>query len=373
MASEMYDNILKNSSEKYMFPALRGVQAGREYYIAMCPMRVIPRVFLFDEEELPPELRAQRTLNKSRIPEMSRYLTEDPEDYVFSSITASIDGVTKFIPFGSDGAESKMGQLIIPMSARVLINDGQHRRAAIEMAIAENPEIANEAISVVFFIDAGLKRSQQMFADLNQHAVRASKSLEILYDHKNELALLVKDIVKEVPVFKDKTETEKTSISNRSIKVFTLSNIYHATRALLGKTSKRFEVTEEDKKISVEFWKEVAKNIPEWQLLEENKISSHELRRDYVHAHGVTLQAIGDMGLSLIESHPKGWKKKLKLLNKIDWSRLNSDMWEGRIMHQGKIRKTRNNILLTSNILKKKLGLGLGEKELEIENQFSSP
>src|SRR5207244_2359567 len=49
---------------EYVFPAIRGIQAGREYYASMCPLRLIPRIFLFDEDELKPELRAQRFLNK---------------------------------------------------------------------------------------------------------------------------------------------------------------------------------------------------------------------------------------------------------------------------------------------------------------------
>src|SRR5690242_15791216 len=34
---------------EYVFPAIRGVQAGREYYVTMCPLRLIPRLFLFNE------------------------------------------------------------------------------------------------------------------------------------------------------------------------------------------------------------------------------------------------------------------------------------------------------------------------------------
>ena len=45
---------------EYVFPAIKGVQAGHEYYVTMCPLRIIPRMFLFNEEELPPEMRAQR-------------------------------------------------------------------------------------------------------------------------------------------------------------------------------------------------------------------------------------------------------------------------------------------------------------------------
>ena len=47
----------------YNFTAIRGIQAGKEYFVAMCPLRIIPKIFLFDEEEIvPPEHRAQRIL-----------------------------------------------------------------------------------------------------------------------------------------------------------------------------------------------------------------------------------------------------------------------------------------------------------------------
>ena len=70
---------------EYIFPGIRGVQASREYYVSMCPMRLIPKIFLFDEEELVPELRAQRVLNKARLPEMARYMVDHPKDYYFFS------------------------------------------------------------------------------------------------------------------------------------------------------------------------------------------------------------------------------------------------------------------------------------------------
>ncbi|WP_156506387.1 DNA sulfur modification protein DndB, partial [Oleiphilus sp. HI0117] len=73
----------------YSFPATRGMQAGKPFYIAMCPMRIIPKIFIFDGEEVPPQLRAQRKLNTQRVPEISKYLVEKPTDYVLSALTAS--------------------------------------------------------------------------------------------------------------------------------------------------------------------------------------------------------------------------------------------------------------------------------------------
>ena len=169
-----------SESFSYVFSALRGLQAGRQYFLAMCPLKLIPKIFLFDEDEIPPELRAQRVLNRARVPEIAKYIAENPREYVFSSIAASIDGKIRFEPVGTNPADANNGRLIVPMTAQFIINDGQHRRAAIEEALKENPDLGDETISVVFFVDDGLKRSQQMFADLNKHAIRPTKSLGIL-------------------------------------------------------------------------------------------------------------------------------------------------------------------------------------------------
>lgn len=365
-------DIMELESYNYLFPAIRGIQAEREYYIAMCPIKLIPRMFLFDEEELPPELRAQRTLNRSRIPEIAKYVIDYPKDYVFSAITASIDSKVQFKSLGNNGKENKMGTLIVPMTANFLINDGQHRRAAIEEALKVRPEVGLETIPVVFFIDAGLKRSQQMFADLNKHAVRPTKSLGILYDNRDPFARLALFLADSVPLFKGFTEFEKTTISNRSIKMFTLSSIYQATIDLLGKKQKDKSISEIDRKRAIEYWTEVSKIIPEWELLIKNEVSSHELRRDYIHAHGVALHALGIVGNALIAQYPENWKKQLLKLKNIDWSRSNTKLWEGRAMIGGRINKSQMNLLLTSNVLKNVLGLELNPDDEKAELSFKT-
>ena len=128
----------------YTFPAIRGIQAGREFFTSMCPLRLLPRLFLFNDAELLPELRAQRLLNRGRLPEMARYVVENPDSYTFSAITASIDGEVTFVPIDGADREARIGALHVSMDARFIINDGQHRHAAIEMALEERPELADE-------------------------------------------------------------------------------------------------------------------------------------------------------------------------------------------------------------------------------------
>lgn len=353
----------------YNFPVLRGIQAGREYYIAMCPLKLVPKLFVYDEEVVPPELRAQRSLNKSRIPVISNYLINHPQEYVFSALTASIDTLAEFIPLENNDDTRNVGWLIIPMDATIIINDGQHRRAAIEEAIKERPELGDDSIAVVFFIDNGLKRAQQMFADLNKHAVRPSRSLGILYDHRDPMAILARDLMMQVPVFKNLTEKEKTSISNRSPKLFTLSSIYQATQALL-QISKTEEISKTQKDLALDFWNTLTDVIPEWGMASRKEIPCAALREGYIFAHGVALHALGIAGADLLSTYPSEWKDQLQKLNNLDWSRTNSDVWEGRAMVQGRISKASRHVTLTANLIKMTLSVPLRADEERLEKSF---
>ena len=207
----------------YTFAAIRGIQAGDEYYTCICDLATIPRLFVFNDATIPAELRSQRHVNKSRIPEIANYILENPKNYIFSAITASIDGKVEFKPIKLEGKESDLGQLVISNDAHLVINDGQHRRAAIEKAIKENPAVGKESIAVVFFKDKGLKKSQQMFSDLNRHAIRPSTSIAKLYDHRDLVAETVRRITFEADVFKGTVEMERSTISERSSKMFPFS------------------------------------------------------------------------------------------------------------------------------------------------------
>lgn len=358
-----------NSGFELVFPAIRGVQAQREYYVSMCLLSLIPKLFLYDEEELVPELRAQRTLNRGRIPEMTRYVVENSEDYVFSALTASVDGEVYFEPkLESDGG-GRVGMLHVPMAAQFIINDGQHRRAAIEAAIRERPELGLESIAVVFFLDMGLERCQQMFTDLNRYAIRPSKSLGLLYDHRDSMALLTKRIMRECDAFRGVVETERSTLSPRSRKLFTLSALHSGTSALFGDQINP-ERLDEAAQQGNEFWTAVDRQIPEWGAVRQREMTAGEVRRDCIHSHSVVLQALGRTGYALIHARPRSWKRQLELLGSIDWTRTNAKTWEGRAMIGGQVSKARRNVTLTTNRLKQALDLELNAEEHRVEEAF---
>ena len=319
----------------FIFPAIKGFQAHREYYTSMVPLGIIPQLFQFADEGLPPEIRAQRTLNKSRIPEMADYILSNPDSYVFSSLTVSVDGKLEFKAFNRENP--LLGHLHIPMDARFLINDGQHRQAAIAEAIKKNPDLKKEHISVVFYKDEGLQRSQQMFSDLNRYAIRPTKSINILYNSREEESIIAKKVIEDVTVFNGLTEKERTAISNRSKALFTLSAICNATNELLNGLELS---TEKKTNLAIQFWDTVASHIPEWQSVKNGETKSSVLRAEYICSLSITLVAIGACGNTLLKKHPNEWKDKLKKLESIDWRKGNT-IWEGLVYVNGKVAANR--------------------------------
>src|SRR5437870_9056210 len=108
---------------KVSFPVMRGNMGGRQYYSLLIPLSEIPHLFKFNNwEECTPELRAQRVINKSRVPDIAKYIVDNEDGYIFSSITASYNSAAKFIPL-TPGCD--LGNLEIELeSAAFVINDG---------------------------------------------------------------------------------------------------------------------------------------------------------------------------------------------------------------------------------------------------------
>lgn len=353
------------------FPAMRGVQAGREFYVIMCPLRYLPRLFLFDEEDVPAELRAQRALNRNRVPSLARYVLDNREDYVFSALTASVDGKLTFEEADSaDGNAQRLGELHIPMDAKFLINDGQHRRAAIEEALKEDPSLGEETLPIVIFADEGLSRSQQMFADLNRHAVRPAKSIGVLYDHRDDDSGIARLVVMKSEFFRGIVEMERSSLSARSRKLFTLSALYNATQSLLA--GLQYEDLETAAGKARSYWELVSDQFPIWQEVRSGRISASEVRTEFIHSHGIALHALGRAGNTLLleSDNPTTWGTAVEGLSNIDWSRANVELWEGRAMVGGRVSKSSNNVVLTTNVIRKHMGIDLSPEEQRIEDAY---
>jgi DNA sulfur modification protein DndB len=346
---------------KVSFPVMRGNIGGRQYYSLLISLSEIPRLFKFDHwEQCTPELRTQRVLNKARVSEIARYILENEDGYLFSSITASCSCPMTFLA-SIDNPE--IGTLEMELeNLEFIINDGQHRCAAIAAALKENSAVGKEKISVLLFETESAERLQQMFSDLNRSVQKTSKSLGMLYDRRDNLSVLTLELAERVEVFRDMVDKEKVTIPRRSSKLFTISALYDANEELLGKkiaeqgTAAYTEILES----AVEYWTELSKIIGDWQRVKNGELSASELRHEKINTHAVVLRALGGVGRILLEKYPHDCQRKLKLLETIDWRKSVGNsanpLWDDVCITAGSVVSNRQARAATLAVLLREIG-----------------
>ncbi len=356
---------------KVEFPAMKGVIGKREYFVTTMALSEIPRFFRFNDwAQFEPSQRAQRVLNESRVPEVAKYILDNEDGYIFSSITASYSCEPTFRPMDPDG---RIGVLEMDLEdMEFIINDGQHRAAAIARALKENPQLGKDRLSVLLFPMEDLDRLQQMFSDLNRFAHKTSRSLDILYDHRDHLATLTKELEELVPVFQGMLEKERMSIGVRSPKLLTMSALYDANAELLGSKVERPSSPGYREKLTraARYWNAVAKVIPDWQKVKNGELTAPALRQERINTHTVVLRAIGALGCALFEHHASDWEDRLSTLQTVDWrkavgSRVNP-LWDNVCIVAGSVVSNRQARVATQAVLKDLLNLPLTNQEAQV-------
>ncbi len=339
----------------YRFPVVRGIQAGTEFYIAMAPLKMLSKMFPVDDEEFVlPEYRAQRKLNEARIPIISRYILDNRDSYVFSALAASIDGE---FSFEENDMNHDTGVLEVSMDAHFLINDGQHRKSAILAAIKEDPTLENETISIVFYADQGLKRSQQIFTDLNKNAVKTSNSISELYDSRDEMAVITRNVIWNIEFLNIYTDKEKDILGKFSSSLFTLNTFYTANKSIVGRNQ-----NSDYESFLLNYWALVVKHMRQWKELQNREITKVDLRENFIATQSIIIQAFGRVG-NYFYSNEVEMESYLEKIEKINWSR-NAKQWYMRAVGKnGRIITNKKAAMLIANVIKKEIGIPLTQEE----------
>ena len=360
----------------FQVPATRGRMGTTDYYTVTLPFGAVAKLFTFDPDkmmELTVEERTQRELKRKRVPEIARYIL-DHEDYIFSAITVSVDSAVDFTPV-AEGAD--VGTVELPLEAKYVINDGQHRVAGIEEALKQDPELASDTISVVVLPDGGLERSQQIFSDLNRTVHRTSKSLDILFDHRLPINGITMDCLQQVPLFEDRVDKERVSLSVRSPKFATLSGLQQANVQLLGNLPEKLPQAEVDemRALAVDYWTRLTELVTPWKAILEGGTKPPEARQLYVSSYALSLWALGSAGAAARAAHNGAdghWTDALDGLRGIDWKKANPD-WQGICMIGNEVVTRVPTRRATANYIKWKLGLEAERPEPVIADRQQRP
>ena len=222
-----------------------------------------------------------------------------------------------------------------------MINDGQHRVAGISEALRRDSSLAGDTISVVVLPDGGLVRSQQIFSDLNRTVHKTSKSLDILFDHRLPINRITMTCLEAVPLFNDRIDKERVSLSVRSPKFATLSGLQQANAQLLGNLPENLAETAVDAmaNVAVDFWNSLTDLVTPWREILESDIKPQHARQVYVSSYALSLWALGFAGGAARAAHDDAaghWIEALGGLTAIDWRKTNPD-WQGICMADNEV------------------------------------
>lgn len=336
---------------------------GRVFYTAVFPLGAVVKLFAFDPERmagLTPEERTQRALNHKRIPEIAGYVLEH-EDYVFSSITVSIEDPER-VRFTPVDKGSDLGVLTLPLDLEFTVNDGQHRVAGIADALAQDKNLEHDNISVVFFPGLTRPEAQQVFSDLNRTVQKTSRSLDILFDHRSPANRVTVGLVDSVPLFAGRVDKERQALSGRSKDFTTLATLQAATLQLLGPQPETVDEKEYRRLLTRAkgYWTHLTTLIPPWQDIAKGELSPNEARQTYVSVYSLVLWALASVGgtaMAMEAAGGKPWKEAIAGLADVDWTKENPE-WQGicmigtEVVTRGPARKA------TADLLRWKCGLG---------------
>jgi DNA sulfur modification protein DndB len=364
------------------YPALKGRMGEMDYFVATMKLGEVVKAVGYAEDiqkwedGIPSEVKKQRKLNMSRVrEEMVPYLTIN-KDHFYSAITAEVErpgdpeNVIHFKPLAED-KDGSIGRVEFDGSESVMALDGQHRLKSIELALKERPELSHERIAVILVPAMGFRRTQQLFSDLNRYAKQPSKTLNLLFEHREFFARVAKEVADKASTFRDRVNLETNSLGRKSRYHITLSVLYECVVTLLenkyGETESNPSKLKEavDEVVQV-YDKTITPSLPQFLEMLKGNLTPYDLRCKYIFCHSVGQQAIARAVRACQDAYPDKWRVRIERgFGKIDW-RIKNPEWEGSALQGGVIYSRRENHTNTATFIKMKLGIpGLPRTELD--------
>jgi DNA sulfur modification protein DndB len=364
------------------YGAARGSMGGLNFYVTTMKLGELARNVGYTERDVgggassPPDLLRQRKLNLTRVrQEMKPYLLDNP-DHFFSALLVEVvqpGEPTHEITFVPQGDSDDVGIVRFDGTEKLQALDGQHRLKAIQLALEEQPELAKESIAVVFVPHRGIERSQQLFSDLNRYAKTPSKTISILFEHREFEANAAKAWASSSIAFRDgRTNMESNSLVAKSRHVITLSVLYECVKDLIGRDyAKRIwadqsqlqqDADRTGRELATWYDELVIPNLPDLTDVIAGRLKPVELRGRYLYSHSIGWRTIAKT-VRRAKEQRRNWKDLVEQgLKQVDWSLANPE-WEGSALVAGTVANRRQNIERAATLLALKLGLDVGDSE----------
>ena len=90
-----------------------------------------------------------RKVNSERVRDIARDLVAHHDDYHLAAVTVTVEHEVRFVPTGNiRSKQPTVGELFIPLEARLTILDGVHLIFGLQRALKECPSLADDSIAI---------------------------------------------------------------------------------------------------------------------------------------------------------------------------------------------------------------------------------
>jgi DNA sulfur modification protein DndB len=252
-------------------PALKAQMGDWQYYVTVMKLGKIARECrLADEIHANKDLDdlIQRAIQDRVQKEMVPYLLNESQRFYGALVVAVYGGDPEFsevkvkdghhlIDDNEDRSSYGFGLLRFDGSQIYYALDGQHRLKSIQEAIAQNPDLAKEEITVIILKHEnskdGLERTRRLFSTLNRRAKPTSSGMNIAIDEDDAIAIVSRRLVKENDILK--LLVSSSNLGSKQISpsksndpyITTLAGFYDTNEVLLGAYNGGFDIDQKFK------------------------------------------------------------------------------------------------------------------------------
>ena len=294
---------------------------------------------------------------------MVPYLLENEDRFYSALVVEHVrpDEPKHDVKFVADQDDPFSGWVEMDGSEILEAQDGQHRLKSIEMAVAQSPEIAKDTIGLIIVPHKTVEIAQQRFSDLNKNAKPTPKALNVMFEQREEAALLAKSLEKNSMMLVDRVNLTSSNLSKRSPYIVTISSLYEAVKIVEPTLDGDFD----SKALQlVDYWDTALAAMPDFQRMVAGEVTPGDIRTKFVYASGLGFEVLAEVIRTVVVSHPEKWEDVLtKGLPRINWE-LSYSEWEGIALIAGRIAIARAPRRRTGALIKHLLGLRVGENDL---------
>ncbi len=227
-------------------PAIRGKIGDWDFYTSTLTFQQVNDFISKVDYELHKSEGLRELIQRSitnNFVSIKKYILNQPEFFFNSLVLAVYNDYPEWVEIEvkyNEFETYQLGLLDFPSKHKIFPVDGQHRVEGIKAALAENPELSNTKISVIFIghknDDAGLQRTRRLFSTLNRYAKPVTMDDIIALDEDDSIAIVTRELLELHPLFSEKkvTKSKNKAIANDDKDSFTsIINLYDCNRELL--------------------------------------------------------------------------------------------------------------------------------------------